>query len=368
MTAPAEAEAPSLIHQLGRLGFEKDGEQRLALLRGVADLYLSQTASPTLAEEYLFTEIVTTVMRKLSPEQRPQVAESLAPEARVPRDLALSLAADEDIAVARPILAHSPALTETDIIALAVTTGDDHLQAIATRAFVSSRVTDVLIDRGSNRVLRTISTNAGAEVSPEGMTRMVARARTDEDLCLCLADRGDLPPAVVDELEKMICARIAADGGEAAEGTANALNSRARALILEELRRRRANMSSTERVIAAVSAGTLKLDDALRPILDGGRLLDLAQVLAHFLRFDRNFMFQQLAAGDLNTVVLAARSLDLSHETLSRALELRARKRRGPAQTITPADYAAVDLAAAQRAMRFLKVRMTAGASGPVVA
>ena len=53
MTTPIEAEAPSLIHQLGRLGFEKDCERRLALLRGVADLYLSQTVSPTLAEEYL---------------------------------------------------------------------------------------------------------------------------------------------------------------------------------------------------------------------------------------------------------------------------------------------------------------------------
>ncbi|MBX9992839.1 DUF2336 domain-containing protein [Phreatobacter oligotrophus] len=368
MTMPTEAEAPSLIHQLGRLGFEKDGERRLALLRGVADLYLSRTISPTLAEEYLFTEIVTTVMRKLNPEQRPQVTESLAPEARVPRDLALALAADEDIAVARPILAHSPVLTETDIITLAETTGDDHLQAIATRAFLSSRVTDVLIDRGSNRVLRTISTNTGAEVSAEGMTRMVARARTDEDLCLCLADRGDLPPAVIDELETMICARLSGEGSETGEGPANALKARAHALILEELRRRRANMSSTERVIAAVAAGTVSLDDALRPILDGGRLLDLAQILAHFLRFDRNFMFQQLAAGDLNTVVLAARSLELSHQTLSRALELRARKRRGPAQTITAAEYEAVDQAAAQRAMRFLKVRMTAGASGSVAA
>jgi len=368
MTTPS-AEAQSLIHQLGCLGFEKDGERRLALLRGVADLYLSSAVSPTLAEEYLFTEIVSTVMRKLSPEQRPQAAESLAPETRLPRDLALALAADEDIAVARPILAHSPVLTETDIIALAEKTGDDHLQAIATRAFLSSRVTDVLIDRGSNRVLRTISSNAGAEVSAAGMSRMVERARSDDDLCLCLADRGDLPPAVIDELEDMICARIAGNGGETADSSAQALKGRAHALILDELRRRRANMSSTERVIAAVAAGTVRMDDALRPILDGGRLLDLAQILAHFLRFDRNFMFQQLVASDLNTVVLAARSLDLSYESLSRILELRARKRRGaPAQSLTAAEYEAVDTAAAQRAMRFLKVRMTAAASGTVAA
>lgn len=357
----ASADSPSLIHQLGRLGFETDGEKRLALLRGVADLYLSRTVSPTLAEEYLFTEIVTTVMRKLAPAQRPQVTEALAPEQRVPRDLALALASDEDIAVARPILAQSPVLTETDILSLAATTGDDHLQAIATRAFLSSQVTDVLIDRGSTRVLHTISTNAGAEVSARGMTALVQRARGDEEICLSLADRGDLPPAVIDELEAMISAGIGETGGTGPRS----LQARARLLIVEELRRRRANMSSTERVIAAAEAGELTVDRAIAPLLDAGRLLDLAQVLAHFLRFERNFMFQQLAIGDLNTIVLAARSLDLSYDTLSGILALRARKRRGdgPAQGVSAEDYAAVDLAAAQRAMRFLKVRMTTGAS-----
>lgn len=358
----ASTETPSLIHQLGRLGFETDGERRLALLRGVADLYLSRTVSPTLAEEYLFTEIVTTVMRKLSPTQRPQVTEALAREERVPRDLALALAADDDIAVARPVLAQSPVLTETDILSLAATTGDDHLQAIATRAFLSSQVTDVLIDRGSNRVLHTISTNAGAEVSARGMTALVQRARDDEELRIALADRGDLPPAVIDELETMISTEL----GEAGDGGGpGSLKARAHLLILEELRRRRANMSRTERVIAAAEAGELTIDRAVAPLLDAGRLLDLAQVLAHFLRFERNFMFQQLAIGDLNTIVLAARSLDLSYDTLSRILALRARKRRGdgPAQGVSAEDYAAVDLAAAQRAMRFLKVRMTTGAS-----
>jgi uncharacterized protein (DUF2336 family) len=362
MTASAAADAPSLIRQLGRLGFETDGDRRLALLRGVADLYLSRAISPTLAEEYLFTEIVTTVMRKLSPAQRPQVTEGLAPQERVPRDLALALAADDDIAVARPILAQSPVLTETDILSLAAITGDDHLQAIATRAFLSSQVTDVLIDRGSNRVLRTISTNPGAELSDRGMTVLLERARSDEDLRMGLADRGDLPPAVIDALETLIATEL----GEAGDGGGpGSLKTRARLLILEELRRRRANMSSTERVIAAAEAGELTIDRAIAPLLDVGRLLDLAQVLAHFLRFERNFMFQQLAIGDLNTIVLAARSLDLSYETLSRILALRARKRRGdgPSQGLSAADYDAVDRAAAQRAMRFLKVRMTTGAS-----
>ena len=356
----------AIVQQLAQLAAEKDSDKRLALLRGVADLYFARTARPTLAEEYLFTEIANSVMRRLQPTQRPSVSDKLCESDRLPHDLALQLASDADIAVARPILSRSPVLTENDILQLALASSDDHLEAIATRPTLSSRVTDVLIDRGSTRVLRTVSGNAGAEVSERGMQRLVASARHDHELCQSLADRGDLSPAVLEQLEVIVCERVAEQGAMegAADGIA-ALRLRAHALISEELRRRKANISSTERIIAAAEDGSLPLDDGLRTLLEGGRLLDVATVVAHFLRFERNFVFQQIAAGDLNTVLLAFRALDISFPNLKATLTLRARKRRGDsiAESLSEQDYAAVDLASAQRAMRFLKGRLTAGAS-----
>lgn len=359
----------AFVQQLARLGVEKDSEKRLALLRGVADLYFARTVSPTLAEEYLFTEITTTVMRKLAPSQRPQVSDALCDSDRLPHDLAMTLASDADIAIARPILSRSPVLREADILRLAQASSDDHLEAIATRPTLSSRITDVLIDRGSNKVLRTVSGNAGAEVSETGLRRLVDRARHDDELCLSLADRGDLTPAVLEQLEAIVCERAEQQGGDHAGDAIAALRARAQALISEELGKRRANISSTERIIAAIDAKTLSVDEGLTPLLDGGRLLDVATVVAHLLRFERNFIFQQIAAGDLNTVLLAFRALDISFENLQATLLLRARKRRGDkaAEVLTRTDYEAVDLASAQRAMRFLKVRLTAGppASAP---
>lgn len=354
----------AFIEQLGRLGIEKDSEKRLALLRGVADLYLSRAVSPTLAEEYLFSEIANSVLRKLQPHQRPQVSLALADSDRVPHSLAMALASDADIAVASPILSRSPVLTECDIVALAQASSDEHLQAIATRSTLTARVTDVLIDRGSNTVLRTVSGNAGAEFSEQGMLSLVARAGNDEALSLALADRGDLSPAVIEQLNALICARVTDDEDNTDSTSAVAgLRARAQALIAEELRKRKANINSTERVIAAVEAGTMPLDDGLGPLLAGGRLLDVSQVLAHFLRFDRNFIFQQMATGEINTIVLAFRALDVAYPHLETTLALRARKRRGgqACETVSRQDYEAINPADAQRAMRFLKVRMTAG-------
>lgn len=358
----------AIVQQLAQLGAEKSAEKRLALLRSVADLYFARKASPTLAEEYLFSEIATTVMSRLRPAQRPQVSDALCDSDRLPHDLAMALAADADIAVARPILSRSPVLREADILQLAQASSDDHLDAIATRPSLSTQVTDVLIDRGSDKVLRTVSGNTGAQMSENGMRRLVDRARQDHELCLSLADRGDLSPAVLEQLETIVCEGLAggADAGDAGD-TIAALRARASALIAEELRKRKANISATERIIAAVDSGSISLDNGLRSLLDGGRLLDLSTVIAHFLRFDRNFVFQQIAAGDLNTVLLAFRSLEISFDNLKTTLVLRARKRRGDkaAETLTRAEYEAIDVASAQRAMRFLKVRLTAGGQSP---
>ncbi len=361
-TGPAAASG-AIVQQLAQLGAEKSSDKRLALLRSVADLYFARAIRPTLAEEYLFTEIANSVMRRLQPAQRPEVSEKLCESDRVPHELALTLASDANIAVARPILARSPVLTEADILRLAQASSDDHLEAIATRPTLSSRITDVLIDRGSNKVLRTVSGNAGAEVSETGLRRLVDRARHDDELCLSLADRGDLTPAVLEQLEAIVCERAEQQGGDHAGDAIAALRARAQALIAEELGKRRANISSTERIIAAIEAKTLSVDEGLTPLLDGGRLLDVATVVAHLLRFERNFIFQQIAAGDLNTVLLAFRALDVSFENLQATLVLRARKRRGDkaAEVLARTDYEAVDLASAQRAMRFLKVRLTTG-------
>lgn len=361
-TGPAAASG-AIVQQLAQLGAEKSSEKRLALLRSVADLYFARAIRPTLAEEYLFTEIANSVMHRLQPAQRPQVSEKLCESDRVPHELALTLASDADIAIARPILSRSPVLREADILRLAQASSDDHLEAIATRPTLSSRITDVLIDRGSNKVLRTVSGNAGAEVSETGLRRLVDRARHDDELCLSLADRGDLTPAVLEQLEAIVCERAEQQGGDHAGDAIAALRARAQALISEELGKRRANISSTERIIAAIDAKTLSVDEGLTPLLDGGRLLDVATVVAHLLRFERNFIFQQIAAGDLNTVLLAFRALDVSFENLQATLLLRARKRRGDraAEVLTRTDYEAVDLASAQRAMRFLKVRLTTG-------
>ena len=57
--------------------------------------------------------------------------------------------------------------------------GQDHLLAISKRDTLSERVTDVLVNRGDQVVVRSVAGNDGARFSEGGLTRLLDKARGD---------------------------------------------------------------------------------------------------------------------------------------------------------------------------------------------
>jgi uncharacterized protein (DUF2336 family) len=99
----------------------------------------------------LFDDILQRVLDEL-PFARQELAERLAARADVPPRVVVKLAADT-IAVAAPVLTHSPVLQDDDLAGLAREKSQDHLLAISNRSWVSERITDILVDRGDSLVL-----------------------------------------------------------------------------------------------------------------------------------------------------------------------------------------------------------------------
>jgi uncharacterized protein (DUF2336 family) len=104
-----------------------------------------------------------------------------------------SLAFDDAIEVAGPVLRQSPQLNDNDLVANARTKSQEHLHAIAQRSSLSEAVTDVLVHRGDRRTVRTIVRNTGARFSEAGFDKLTARTRGDDALTLCLGLRADIP-------------------------------------------------------------------------------------------------------------------------------------------------------------------------------
>jgi uncharacterized protein (DUF2336 family) len=94
----------------------------------------------------LFDDILQKVFDEV-PFARQELAERLAARADAPWRVVVKLAGDT-IAVAAPVLTHSPVLQDDNLAPLAGEKSQDHLLAIAKRSWVSERITDILLDRG----------------------------------------------------------------------------------------------------------------------------------------------------------------------------------------------------------------------------
>lgn len=181
------------LQQLVDLAQEPSSEKRRDLLREVTDIFLEQPDDYSDGEREHFSIIMGRVARDVERQVRQDLAARLADVPSAPKDVIVQLANDE-IEVARPILEGSAALGEEELIAIVKQRGAEHQRAVAARASVSEKVSDVLVDRGDSETLRTLVGNSGAEISRNTMEKVIVRAEGDEDLHAPLLERGDLPP------------------------------------------------------------------------------------------------------------------------------------------------------------------------------
>jgi uncharacterized protein (DUF2336 family) len=127
------------------------------------------------------------------------LADSLKRHADVPADILRTLAQDE-AQVARPVLQHSPALTDDDLARIAREFGRSHRLAIADRSTLSSRVAETLYGARDPIVLRRLLANDGASL-PEGMLHAIlAGFGSVTGIVETMARRRLLPLSVLDRL------------------------------------------------------------------------------------------------------------------------------------------------------------------------
>jgi uncharacterized protein (DUF2336 family) len=177
-----------------------DPIRRVDTLRRMTNLFVEQ--APNLKEEHVtvFDEVILRLARDLEFKARVELSERMADVGNAPRKVVRDLAFDKDINVAGPVIERSTRLDEDDLVAIAHDRGQDHLFALSRRSTLSERVTDILVDRGDQRVVRSVADNQGARFSERGFTQLMTKAREDSSLQNILKARGDIPPKRMEEL------------------------------------------------------------------------------------------------------------------------------------------------------------------------
>ncbi|MDI1326440.1 MAG: DUF2336 domain-containing protein [Brevundimonas sp.] len=195
-TARPEAEAPS-ARDLLALARNASPDARQRLLLGVVALCDASPPSGELSP--VLAEIFLTLARQAEREVRQVLSEKLAHADWAPAALVNVLALDE-IEIARPVLTSSPILQDDDLLRVMIEASLEHQIAIARRPHISGRVADAVIERGEPAVLTALATNRTADLSIDGVRRLVEHSRRIAALRAPLTRHPRLTEALAEQL------------------------------------------------------------------------------------------------------------------------------------------------------------------------
>src|SRR5215510_11089674 len=190
----------SLLAELDEAIQSGSGDKRIVTLRRVTDLLLSHADQYGPEQIDLFDDVLLRLMEHIETRVLAELGERLAPVATAPIGVIRHLANHDEITVAGPVLKDSKRLSPPDLVEIASVKSQDHLLAISQRAEIDETVTDVLVDRGSREVARTVAINSGARLSQTGFATLIKRAVHDDVLAELTGRRPDLPPQLFAQL------------------------------------------------------------------------------------------------------------------------------------------------------------------------
>lgn len=305
----ALAESRSLLDELVSPVASATTKHRLRIIDRVTDLFAAGSRSYSHEQIALFDDVLRRLSADIEVKARAKLAHRLGGMESAPPKLIRLLAFDDAIEVAEPVLVNSQQLNDDDLVENATTKSQDHLFAIAQRLKLSEVVTDVLVERGDERVAHRVVKNKGARFSLAGYGQLTNRARYDRKLTLALGERSDLPRQyflkLLEAASATVRARLEAANPEAAAAIRDSVDdvattmqrevrktSRAHALAVREAKRRFNVRPITEAsvhgpahaqdfdktVVALARLGVFSVDLVERALLDEGE--DMLLLLA----------------------------------------------------------------------------------------
>ena len=317
---------PSDLKALERLASERSLEKRRALMSRLADFLNNEVDTYSNETVRLLSETLITLLDQLDESTRRELSLRIAPNERTPHGLAKRLAHDPSANVAEPVLTHSPVLTDDDLVTIASEQSEGHLLAMSRRKNISCRVTDTIIEHGTDAVFVTVADNPGAEFSDAGFEQLSSLAPSSEHLAEALSRRTDLPEAIIEtviqglplsyrlQLEELW--QTDPSSGEAL------LNKVAQEFGQARLESKRGLM---EAKVAAKSvvAGNRSLAGAIIDFAGSNRPSETAYVISVTANFPERFVRTALFERSGTAIALICRSINLTSDAFQEITRMR---------------------------------------------
>lgn len=364
MHSKAIAPSDSLLDELQATLAHGSVARRVESLRRVTDLFVDNAVNCPAQHLALFDDVFQCLIEHIELSAKALLSERLAQLKAAPPKTLHTLATDDAIEVAGPLLSRFEPIDDGVLIETARTKSQAHLLAISIRKALSRAVTDVLLLRGNADVLQHTVTNPEADVSDSGVDHLVERAETDDTLASCLATWPNLPRHLYLRLVAKASAKVRARLEAANPKQADDVSSAVRAVT------RRARSAPV-----AVTRQTEIAHALVKSLHDDGRLDEqLIEQFAEEKKFDEAnaaiaamanvpvsvaemIMVESRAEG----VMILAKVAGLSWPTAKLLIEMRYELAGGqPSNVVTcKATYARLRPSTAQQVLRFHRMQQT---------
>lgn len=326
--------APLALGDIEEALQQADPKTRHETLRAVTDLFLS--SADRLDDERIdvFDGVFASLIGNSDIDGMVDVSQRMAPIGNAPPRLIRRLASDDRIAVAGPVLTHSPRLSDDDLHEIALEKGNDHLLAISERPGLPEPVTDVLIQRGCRDVARSVARNETARLSRAGLERLVTLAERDDVLGAGLSARPDIPPDQLHGLLMMVAGRAE-----------------------DKLR----TVAAAQRLVLTIKQAGKLGDVQFLNFAQSNRYEEVIAALALSADLKYDAIENLALASEPGGILLVCKALGLSWLTASYILKMTAERAGRPPHDLKHEqdEFAKLTKPTAERIIRFWRVRQT---------
>jgi uncharacterized protein (DUF2336 family) len=354
----------SLIAEVENAIASGSSEKRVESLRRVTDLFLVNTNQYSESQVDVFGDVMSRLVSRIETKAKAELANRLAPVKNAPVAVVRSLARDESINVAGPVLQHSTRLSDDDLLACAGNSGQDRLLAISKRVSISEAVGDALVSRGGRDVVQSVAENAGARFSNTGYAKLVERAVEDEVLALCVGMRKDMPKqhlrSLVLQVSEAVSKKLTAEN-PAAAAEVQAVMQQLTGGASGQPKKAAHGYQYAQQLFNSIKAGGGALEPVVQQFARAGRFEETVVALSNVCHMPiaaiEHIMTEKQIDNQL--VLILARFAGFSWPTANAILQLRWRDGGLSHEMIGRAhvDFEELKATTAQRIIRFYQIR-----------
>ena len=361
----------SLIAEIENAIASGSSNKRVETLRRVTDLFMVSADDYSDEQVDVFGDVISRLADKIELKARAELANRLAPVRNAPTTVVRTLARDEAIEVAGPVLSQSVRLTDEDLVACANHKGQDRLLAISKRNSLSEKVSDILVTHGNNEVVRSIAKNEGARFSNAGFDQLVEKSERDDELAVSVGLRRDIPKehfhALVAKASEAVFKKLAASNPAAAAEVNRVLYdlTGVQTVVAKPKPKPRFDYDDAQQIFEIAQRSNQPVDLLVREYAKSGKfeetVVALAALCAMPTEVVENIMVDKRVDNDL--VLIMAKAGGLNWQTAKMLLQFRAGEAGVSAPALEKAyqHFERLQAATAKRVVRFYQVRQAAG-------